>query len=421
MAEWTILTYIAAHNNLAALGQRSLLEILGVGSSPEVVHGVLFDEPAGCARYIMGEPGLVTTQNQLGSFDSGDADGLVETARWLFTRHPARRYGLVLWSHGTGWQPAELAKVAAEVHGAGGLGDAEARDRSGGRGSLALFRSTIRQLVTPDDPVLRAILFDDETRHALDTLELARVARQVQEAVGQPLELLGMDACLMASLEVAHELRAAVRYLVASEELVPGHSWPYAEIYGGLRKAPTQDGASLARLVVRAYLDRYTANPPSQGDVTKVALDLSRLGQCTGAVDALAGALLQDMGSQAPALWKVQQRAQAAETSQGSRQPSKFDYTLWDVGSLARGLAAEPTASAAVRSAAGAVVTSFAPGAGPVLAEGHRGAWFDGIGGVTAYLPPPGLTRVPPAYQALAFARETRWAQLLAAYQGAGP
>ncbi len=42
-AKWTVLTYIAAHNNLDQLGKKSLLEILDVGSTPEVVQGVLYD------------------------------------------------------------------------------------------------------------------------------------------------------------------------------------------------------------------------------------------------------------------------------------------------------------------------------------------------------------------------------------------
>ena len=73
-AKWTVLTYIAAHNNLDLFGKRSRQEILGVGSSSDVVHGILYDSPVGAARYVIGEPGLVEHQEQLGSFDSGDPD-----------------------------------------------------------------------------------------------------------------------------------------------------------------------------------------------------------------------------------------------------------------------------------------------------------------------------------------------------------
>ena len=83
--KWTVLTYIAAHNNLDALGKKSLDEILKVGSSDDVVHGALYDGPAGAARYVMGDPGYVKHQEQLGkSFDSGDPDELIATAKWLF-------------------------------------------------------------------------------------------------------------------------------------------------------------------------------------------------------------------------------------------------------------------------------------------------------------------------------------------------
>src|SRR6516165_11263785 len=106
--KWTILTYIAAHNNLDQLGKTSLREILTVGSTPDVVQGALFDGKGGAARYVMGEPGMVEHQEQLGQFDSGDPDGLIKTAKWLFEQRPAERYGVVLWSHGSGWEPSEI-------------------------------------------------------------------------------------------------------------------------------------------------------------------------------------------------------------------------------------------------------------------------------------------------------------------------
>src|SRR5688500_15493315 len=76
-AKWTVLTYIAAHNNLDQFGKKSLIEILNVGSTPEVVQGALYDGKTGAARYLMGDPGVVESQEQLGHFDSGDPDGLI--------------------------------------------------------------------------------------------------------------------------------------------------------------------------------------------------------------------------------------------------------------------------------------------------------------------------------------------------------
>jgi hypothetical protein len=415
-SKWTILTYISAHNNLDQLGRRSLLEILKVGSTSEVVHGVLYDGHAGAARYVMGAPGTVQHQEQLGSFDSGDPDGLIATAKWLFEAHPAERYGIVLWSHGTGWEPGEIEAVAQEARPGAQADPAESRERAVAPGSRVLFRSTLRVILKPDEPAERAILFDDGTGHSLDTLELARVLTRTAEAIGQQIEMLGMDACLMGNIEVAYEVRKAVRYLVASEELVPGHSWPYQDIFGVLRANPEQNGADLARVVVNRYVSFYTTNPPGAGDVTKVALDLGGIEELARETDRLADALRADMNKHGDALWRVQQGVRQRETESGKRRPSKFDYHLWDIGSLAVGLAESEAISSSLQQAAARTAQAVLPGANGVLAEGHRGAWFDGISGVSTYLIPPGQRRISPSYATLAFAKDTQWDEMLTAY-----
>jgi hypothetical protein len=415
-AKWTVLTYIAAHNNLDQFGKKSLMEILGVGSTTDLVQGALYDGKVGAGRYVMGDPGGVEWQKQLGRFDSGDPDELIATAKWLFEQYPAERYGLVLWSHGSGWEPSEIEEIAKEAHPAAPADSTESKERSVAPGSRALFRSTLRSMLKPERRTERAILFDDGTGHSLDTIELARVVGAIAETVGQPIELLGMDACLMANLEVAYEVRKAVRYLVASEELVPGHSWPYKEIFGVLRASPDLDGAEFAKLVVDRYVCFYTANPPAAGDVTKVALDLSRIDDLVGATNQLAEALRGDETKLPTALWNAQFAAKQRETQEGKREPSKFDYHLWDLRSLAAWFTGSGAASAPIRQAAANTVKALAPAAGSVLAEGHRGAWFDGIGGVSVYLMPRDLQRISPSYKALAFAKDTQWDEMLNAY-----
>lgn len=416
-AKWTMLTYIAAHNNLDTLGKKSLDEILKVGSSDDVVHGALYDGPAGAARYVMGDPGYVKHQEQLGkSFDCGDPDELIATAKWLFRQYPAERYGLVLWSHGSGWEPAEIEEIAKEARPGAEADPAESRQRAAAPGGRVLFRSTLRSILAPDKPSERAILFDDGTGHSLDTLELARVARATAEAVGQPLELLGTDACLMANLEVAYELRKSVNYLVASEELVPGHSWPYTDIFGALRAKPTMGGAEFAKLIVDRYVAFYTANPPAAGDVTKIALDLSRIDEVVSAINQLAETLRANMSKVGEALWQAQRGTRMRESRDDKRQPSKFDFHLWDIGSLAKALADFEASPPAVKQAAANTVKALSPGAGSVLVERHRGTWFDGIAGASVYFMPPGQQRIAPSYTKVAFAQDTQWDEMLSAY-----
>jgi hypothetical protein len=207
-----------------------------------------------------------------------------------------------------------------------------------------------------------------------------------------------------------------VRYLVASEELVPAHSWPYKEIYGTLRANPQMGGAEFAKLVVERYTHYYSANPPGGGDVTKVALDLGRIESPVQATDRLAVALRADMSKSGDALWQVQRSTEKRETREGKRSLNKFMYHLWDVGSLATGLAQAEAVSEAVKQAAATTLRTLVPGVSGVLAEGHRGEWFDGIGGVSIYMMPPGRQRISPAYSKLAFAKDTQWDEMLIAY-----
>ena len=42
-----------------------------------------------------------------------------------------------------------------------------------------------------------------------------------------PLELVGFDACLMATVDTANAFSDIARYMVASEETEPGNGWYY--------------------------------------------------------------------------------------------------------------------------------------------------------------------------------------------------
>ena len=41
------------------------------------------------------------------------------------------------------------------------------------------------------------------------------------------LEMIGFDACLMSSVEVASLLSNYAKYMVASQEVEPGYGWDY--------------------------------------------------------------------------------------------------------------------------------------------------------------------------------------------------
>jgi hypothetical protein len=217
---------------------------------------------------------------------------------------------------------------------------------------------------------------------------------------------------------MAYQVRAHVKYMVASEELVPGYSWPYDTILTALREDAGMPARDLAALVVRHYLDFYRDHPPAlnYGDVTKVALDLGRIDEIAQAADGLAGALLADLPAQAQHLWDAQRETKGRETLQGKRwdHATKFGVHLWDLGTVAAHLA-QHSSDGVVQQAARAAVEALREG-GAVIAEGHRGEWFDGIGGVSIYAVMPRTERISPFYDEVALAQDTRWDEMLQAY-----
>jgi hypothetical protein len=286
-------------------------------------------------------------------------------------------------------------------------------------GASSLFRTTITRLLEPDEAATRAILFDDGSGHSLDTIELARVTEEIQKTIGQPLDMLGMDACLMANLEVAYELRKSVRTLVASQELVPAHSWPYEKIYSRLRANPKMEDADLARCVVSEYLEYYKINKPMAGDVTKVALDLTKMSPLIDAVNALAEGLKKDLDRIKDFIGAAQDKAKRQETRGDKRSPNKFGYRLWDLGSFARALAGFPDFPADLKERAEAVSKALERGMGTVLAEEHLGKWFEQIAGVSIYFPPE-KEFISRFYPQLKFAQDTQWLGMLQKYHPTG-
>ena len=418
--KWTLLTYIAADNDLYSMGKRSYDQIIEVGSTAEIRHGVLFDWPAGAARYIAGKPGLVQQQEQLGDYDSADPERLIETARWVFERCPAERYGLILWSHGTGWAPKVIEEVARRARSGGGVEAAESTDRAAMPGSRAFFRTTLAEMLKPDHPTERAILFDDGTGHALDTLQLDRVTGEIGKRINQKLDFIGMDACLMASVEVAYQLRKNVACMVASEELVPGQSWPYDLIFNKLAANFEMTPRELSNLIVREYVGYYAQHQPAfgAGDITKIALDLSRTEDLVGSMRGLAESLIARMKDALPFLEKSQTDAFLKETRDEDRRASKFNYHLWDIVSVCRNLN-QAGGVDQVQAAAGQVLKAFEQ-SGLVVRSGHLGEWFEGIGGLSAYWIPPKKGRprhISRYYPQLDFARDASWARMLEAYR----
>lgn len=70
-------------------------------------------------------------------------------------------------------------------------------------------------------------------------------------------DIIGFDACLMASLEVTHALDGFASYYALSEETEPGDGWDYAPWLKAMSEDPTMSPAKVAREIADSYTNYY--------------------------------------------------------------------------------------------------------------------------------------------------------------------
>lgn len=408
-AHWTVLAYLAGDNDLEGSLLGDLREMERVGSRPGSVEIVAQVDRArgqdtsdrnwtGTRRYYVtrnADPKRIgsTLLTDLGPTNTGDPRVLKDFLSFGAKRFPAQATMLVLSNHGSGfWVPPEMLSRVALRRG---------RPARGLR--QGFFRPTREWRLAPDQ--LRGIAYDDGSSDCLDNRELQQVLVHAHRVLGRPVDIVGMDACLMTMLEAAYQLRHHARILVGSEELEPGEGWPYTMIFGDLVGQPAMAPAELATTIVRRYGEFYG---PEDEDITQSAIDLEKLDDLVAAVDRLARVLLEALASTSleTALYRAWRRTLRF-----------FDDLYADLHHFAVNLGAATTRRD-VRRAALEVQRAVEAQGGPIIAEHHGGRRMAPARGLSIYFPP--FRDASVFYRELDFARRTRWAEFLEAYLGSG-
>jgi len=403
-AKWTFMVYMAGDNTLSTAVDADLKEMRVVGSTPEVNIVAQADNAGnrGTRRYLIQKNGVNETVIKMDETDSGSPAVLNDFILWAATAYPADHYGLILWSHGNGWQPTELDRIARSVN-SPRYNSRELTPRSASHFGKTLFRTTWEKVFQLPTAELRAICVDDGTGHSLDTIELGNVLNAARQVLGQPIDLLGMDACLMSNLEVAYQAKPYVLYLVASEETEPGDGWPYDVVLEKLTGNPDIPTKELAACIVGSYVKSYKdINYPDP--VTQAALDLSRSELVTAPLDALAGILLDKMKS-------LRSKMREAQFDSSSFN----NYTLWDIADFFAKLA-KRSRDKKLRQAVEELKAALTPGPdGFIISEDHNGSAVKNCKGLSIYLPL--MTKVSPYYDELDYSINHRWMEMLKAYK----
>ena len=186
-------------------------------------------------RYRVKQGGLETLDAKVGKRSMVDPSTLSDFIRFSASEYPADRYILVLWDHGGGSLTAY--------------------------GYDELFPG--------------------------DSMSLDEINTALKDG-GVKFDIIGFDACLMATLETALVAEQYGDYLVASEAVEPGTGWYYTNWLSALSDNPAIDSLDLGKQMLDDYVKM-------SGD-SQTTLSMTDLAELSGTVPAAFSAFSSSTG-----------------------------------------------------------------------------------------------------------------------------
>ncbi|MGN6503039.1 MAG: clostripain-related cysteine peptidase [Pseudolysinimonas sp.] len=356
---WTVMTYMIADTNLEYFQMADMTEQEAVGSRPGFNLVSYLDRSDGYSEEaVLGIPNwhgaktiLVKTRGgsqeltdapNPGESNTGDPQVLADFISYTIQKFPAAHYALILNDHGSSWPGV------------------------GADGSSNNDQLTLQEL-------------HDGISKGLD-------AGGVDN-----LDILGFDACLMATYETASTLQDVASRMIASEELEPGYGWDYTSLETAARGGKPDE---VAAAVLKAYSEQSLAEGESQ--VTLAAIDLTKMPAIDKAIDSFTGTLNGDITQLAPDIGRALTKSLAFGST------PEYNFYMTDLGQLAGQLSAGDELVAAIDDAIIAKVDG----------QATRGA-----SGMAIYFPPV-ESQVSKKYADVEAA--AGWREFLASYYKAG-
>ena len=185
---------------------------------------------------------------------SGRTETLADFLRYCKNEHPADHTMVLFWNHGAG----AFGFGADMLFGGEGL-------------SLKDMRAAFENVCVPNEE-------------------------------NPPFDVIGFDACLMASMEVADAFNGFARYLVGSEDVEPGYGWDYTAWLGAMANQPRINPLQLCKAITDSYITFYTRSGiASKQPATQLfsVMDLSKADDLSAAYGRLMARALDDSAESA--------------------------------------------------------------------------------------------------------------------------
>ncbi|PRD56988.1 clostripain-related cysteine peptidase [Sphingobacterium gobiense] len=224
----TVVVYLAANNNLELEAHKNIEQMeksLGNVDGNLIVYAKLPNNTPSL-YHIQKKDGKNAEKTKIKDYEPHDSSDpttmrlVLEDVKKIF---PAKTYGLVLWSHATGWIPSSHGNIKLKS-------------------------------------------FGDDGGSQMDITDL-------HSALPYTFDFILFDACSMASVEVLYEIKEKAKYFIASPGEVIANGMPYDKITNDLFATDI----NTYRLLAKKYHTHYDNLSGLRRSATISVIDASRL------------------------------------------------------------------------------------------------------------------------------------------------
>ena len=295
----TILVYMNADNSLSSFTGDDINDMkTALAENPSNLNLLVYEDKDSQSylwRIYLNDKGEIqqTVIRPYKDKNASDPEWMTSVISEAFAMFPAEEKGLVLWSHGTAWLPASNYQTSTNATfintdflntksveqsfisfsplktSVSDISDSKSITVNPSEDAFSIISVEDNQeefSFSNDDSRLSDVpvqfSFGDDKRREMNIWEL----RESLENTGLYFDFIAFDACFMASVEVAYELRNLTGDIMASVTEILGEGYPYLSIVALWTKPELS-----VENMCKAYFDFYSNNgSKSYGSISHI-------------------------------------------------------------------------------------------------------------------------------------------------------
>ena len=299
--EWTIMLYMAGDNNLAAnmayaMGQlkefanesngKLNLFVYYDGNSlgtPTLYCDFSEPEPKYYRSHLVADKPFQVTETTINE-NAADPTSILNFVDWCVNKQQGRaeRYAFILSGHSLGF-----------------LGEGLFRDETASKSLNLRDLMYAIDRMTSDQEFLSNVQANPSDFNQFNPwgddkfTERYLLGENADELLGQQLDILGFDSCVMGMYEVGSQFRHCAKTMIVSEGSIPSAGWTYAKLLRNLCEGTDKTTEDLAAGLVENYIKGQSEFVIGGVSVDMAAWDMDKFIELQVSVGALSSSLLK--------------------------------------------------------------------------------------------------------------------------------